>query len=209
MHEDNPMPQPFTVYFVGFEDETTRWCRLGTARTGAEGWVDLDGRFRPWADGRAWFNKQVTRLDEIGIDLPDFVVRIQIEDAQDHLLDPNCDTGWVAPDGTFYGCADNAHDDLALALLRKDVRDLEREGWIRVHAETFMFGGADGNGKATRAQGRTLAGLGYGDPASGSSIPRQPPQERKGVPTRRIHDPLHRHMAGGPAEAENRVQPRF
>lgn len=40
--------------------------------------------------------------------------------------------GWVDRDGKFYGCEYMAHDDLARLVIRKEVKELEQLGWIRV-----------------------------------------------------------------------------
>ncbi len=48
------------------------------------------------------------------------------------LLDPNCDAGWLSPEGRFYGCRYARHDAVAELILRKPVAKLDAEGWVRV-----------------------------------------------------------------------------
>ena len=50
-----------------------------------------------------------------------------------HLIKPNSDYGWLAPDGTFYGCDYANHSDLATFYFDKDDYELEKEGWIKIH----------------------------------------------------------------------------
>lgn len=42
-------------------------------------------------------------------------------------------TGWIAPDGEFFGCAPEDHDDLAEYVLEKTQSELEETGWLKVY----------------------------------------------------------------------------
>ena len=55
------------------------------------------------------------------------------------LLDPNSDLGWLAPDGTFYGCAYFAHEDVAYYVLKSSSAELEEKGYVKIY-ESRLFG---------------------------------------------------------------------
>lgn len=42
-------------------------------------------------------------------------------------------TGWLAPDGTFYGCSPMDHMALEDHVLQRDATELEDEGWIKIY----------------------------------------------------------------------------
>ena len=42
-------------------------------------------------------------------------------------------TGWLAPDGEFFGCAPTDYLDLENYVIKKDARLLEKEGWIKIY----------------------------------------------------------------------------
>ena len=42
-------------------------------------------------------------------------------------------TGWIAPDGEFFGCAPEDHDDLAEYVFEKTQSELEEAGWLKVY----------------------------------------------------------------------------
>lgn len=50
-----------------------------------------------------------------------------------YLIKPNSDYGWLAPDGTFYGCDYANHSDLATFYFDKDDIELEKEGWVKIY----------------------------------------------------------------------------
>jgi len=45
---------------------------------------------------------------------------------------PDAEYGWLAPDGTFYGCDYQGHASLAEFILKRDVSELENEKYVRV-----------------------------------------------------------------------------
>ena len=42
-------------------------------------------------------------------------------------------TGWIAPDGTFYGCCPQDHADLATYILKQEETTLENTGYIKIY----------------------------------------------------------------------------
>ena len=75
-------------------------------------------------------------------------------------------TGWISPDGEFWGCGPQDHYKLAtIDLGRNDETDLEAEGWIKIYTypiEMRLAGIStpknvyDYFGKPTEAQKNTL-----------------------------------------------------
>lgn len=60
-----------------------------------------------------------------------------IESTWDEILartirDDSCITGWIAPDGEFFGCAPMDHVRLAQYYLKTTEEHLEQEGWIKI-----------------------------------------------------------------------------
>lgn len=45
--------------------------------------------------------------------------------------------GWLAPDGRFFPCGVNKHDSSATQVLKTTVRELELQGWVRVHKRDY------------------------------------------------------------------------
>ena len=81
-----------------------------------------------------WHDHVIQENDEI----------VYAEDRRDldhsFLLDPNSNLGWLAPDGTFYGCAYFAHEDVAYYVLKASSYELEEKGWVKLY-ESRLFGG--------------------------------------------------------------------
>lgn len=42
-------------------------------------------------------------------------------------------TGWIAPDGVFYGCAPQAHEALAEYVIGASERELEEKGYVKIY----------------------------------------------------------------------------
>ncbi len=51
---------------------------------------------------------------------------------RDYLLDNSQITGWIAPDGTFYGCKPEAHSGIAYYVLNARERELEERGFVKI-----------------------------------------------------------------------------
>ncbi len=49
------------------------------------------------------------------------------------ILNNNLKTGWLSPDGKFYGCKEYQHGMQAVLIHKKDEFELEQEGWIRIN----------------------------------------------------------------------------
>ena len=54
------------------------------------------------------------------------------KDVYSYLIKPKSDYGWLAPDGTFYGCEYASHSDIAVFYFDKDDAELEKEGWVKI-----------------------------------------------------------------------------
>lgn len=54
------------------------------------------------------------------------------KDIYSYLIIPDSDLGWLAPDGTFYGCDWASHNDVAVCYFGKSDFTLEKEGWIKI-----------------------------------------------------------------------------
>ena len=54
------------------------------------------------------------------------------KDVYSYLIKPKSDYGWLAPDGTFYGCDFADHSDVACFYFDKDDLILEKEGWVKI-----------------------------------------------------------------------------
>ena len=57
-------------------------------------------------------------------------------DVYSYLIKPNSDYGWLAPDGTFYGCEYASHSDVACFYFDKDEIILEKEGYVKIFRST-------------------------------------------------------------------------
>lgn len=52
---------------------------------------------------------------------------------------PDSECGWLSPEGVFYGCEYEDHDNTAYLVIKKSVRDLENEGWARIDKKDGRF----------------------------------------------------------------------
>lgn len=52
-----------------------------------------------------------------------------------YLNDPTQKSGWIAPDGIFYGCESQDHIVCAQLVLRKDIDVLEKEGYVHLYID--------------------------------------------------------------------------
>lgn len=53
------------------------------------------------------------------------------------LLHRNSPYGWIAPDGTWFGCRENQIDEVADKFLLQDETILELNGWVKVYFSLF------------------------------------------------------------------------
>jgi hypothetical protein len=138
------------------------WCILTTNREGELVWMDFKHRMVPYEQGKVLAHVAGESFHRAYEHMPQHAVEIEQAYAYRYLLDPWAYEGWLAPDGKFYGCGFYAHDDLGYSLLRKSPGMLESEGWVRVHASSFMTGRDYGREITTR-QMRTLEKMGFVD----------------------------------------------
>jgi hypothetical protein len=134
-----------------------RWSIL-TDFNGFLVWMDLKGRKTLYEDGKVLGHVSGNGYEDAMRSIPDDLVKLEQDYAYRYLLDPYSEQGWLAPDGSFYGCKFYAHDDLAYALIRKPTMALEYSGWVRVHADLFRLPEI---GEITKRQESVLIKLGF------------------------------------------------
>lgn len=67
------------------------------------------------------------------------------------ILNNKLRTGWLSPEGRFYGCKEYQHGMQAKIIHNKDEFSLEKEGWIRINydydddREKFLTAGFSSN----------------------------------------------------------------
>ena len=49
------------------------------------------------------------------------------------LLKRKSNVGWIAPDGTWFGCSNNDIDDVAELFLNSSEEKLQENGWIKIY----------------------------------------------------------------------------
>ena len=49
------------------------------------------------------------------------------------LLNRHSTVGWIAPDGTWFGCDHSAHTDVAELFFKTTEEKLEKNGWVKVY----------------------------------------------------------------------------
>lgn len=54
-------------------------------------------------------------------------------------LDSSKITGWIAPDGTFYGCDPTDHWEVAEFILKCSERELEKRGYCRIYCNPIWY----------------------------------------------------------------------
>lgn len=54
-------------------------------------------------------------------------------------LDSSKITGWIAPDGTFYGCDPTGHWEVAEFILHCNERELEKRGYCRIYCNPIWY----------------------------------------------------------------------
>lgn len=87
------------------------------------------------------------------------------------VRDDTCYTGWVSPDGTWYGCEPMDHELMARCYFKTTEEKLENEGWIKVteipsyllamapdvYPDRYEYHFFNPYGYITKAQEKTLA----------------------------------------------------
>lgn len=178
------MPQFFLV-----DDGASmpRWCEIGVD-AGQTFWIDFKARRRPYAEGRPLAVVECENHRSLLAAIPEDVARMERDAAVRHLLDPWSEQGWISPTGRFYGCRFYAHDDLAYALLRRSVEQLEGAGWVRVHADSYRTSQYFGR-EISAAQTATLLALGFPEPGSFAMRERWVELDRDAPPPRYAYAP--------------------
>lgn len=90
-----------------------------------ETWVNLRGGWCMKSD-----NDEIVAVAEYAND--EEFINANRKDVYSYLIKPKSDYGWLAPDGTFYGCEFASHSDVACLYFDKDEMILEKEGWVKV-----------------------------------------------------------------------------
>ena len=109
-------------------NDLSRWCLVKTpywpapswVEDGDTCWVNLAGGYCPKGD-----KDQV--LDRVLVD--DYHT---LDWTRTGLLDPKSDSGWLDPNGTFYGCASQDHIQFADLILHSSQEELMKKGWCHV-----------------------------------------------------------------------------
>lgn len=173
-----------TFFLIDDGRSMLRWCTAGADKEGEPVWIDLKGRSIPRKSAKplAHVTGATSHVTIVGV--PPAIADLERRSAMKHLLDPWSDQGWVSPDGRFYGCKFFQHDDLAHALLRKSVRDLEVEGWVRVHSDLFLRDAGSRREQMSRRQQDTLEALGFDLDNPGPFSRRFVEPDRSGPPPR-------------------------
>ena len=57
-------------------------------------------------------------------------------------------TGWMDTEGKIYPCGWMEHDNIAEFYFKKDVHELEKAGWLRIHSNVDVYS----NDRVTRKQ---------------------------------------------------------
>jgi hypothetical protein len=128
------------------------------------GWMQRDGsRWVNNMGGGFYDNSNVTILEEV--ESEDFY---SLDHGRTALgqMKGDCTSGWVSPKGKFFPCDYKDHDEYAYLVLRKEVRELEEEGWarlggIRPHMGDKGYTDFQIRKKLTPEQRNRLSTLGY------------------------------------------------
>ena len=97
-------------------------------------WYEYDASTPPYCskvfyeDDKGHFFLDITCLEKVEAD--------KIEELDWHgsiILNNEYRTGWLSPEGVFYGCEAYHHKQQAKFIHKKDELMLEKEGWIRIN----------------------------------------------------------------------------
>jgi len=107
----------------GNSSDSPYWVKAGFNEYG-ETWVNMRG-------GWCLKHEEDEILEEVDMEEDDFI-DLKRKEIYSYLLKSDSDLGWLAPDGTFYGCDYASHSDVAVFYFNKDDLELEKAGWIKV-----------------------------------------------------------------------------
>lgn len=88
-------------------------------------WVNLCGG---WC--LKYEDDEILAIDE-AIDKDDFIERNRKE-IYSYMIKPDSDLGWLAPDGTFYGCNWAEHELFVNEYFGKTDLEMEKDGYLRI-----------------------------------------------------------------------------
>lgn len=86
---------------------------------------------------------------------------------EDQLVDNTQKSGWVSPDGIFYGCAFFCHEKVADLVLHRTEEELENSGWVKIFRSSHPWAAVKTEydwykvGRLTKAQQDTLMEKGF------------------------------------------------
>ena len=106
----------FLHEFLEYNDGTTR----------DNGWWEIDGN-RLYNINGGWHDYNPSS-DDIIIEADGWD-----DIPMDYLLDDEAITGWVAPDGKFYGCNPEEHILIAEKVLKSSESMLENQGYVKIY----------------------------------------------------------------------------
>ena len=99
------------------------------------------------------------------------------------IRDDSSDAGWISPDGEWFGCGREAHNDFAYFYLKMGLADLRAGGWIHVYNAPGKSGMdwsvENDRGGPTEQQRKTLTRMGYAIDDVGQAADIRPPEDTK------------------------------
>lgn len=157
---------------VGNEDELAFILQRSDLDFDVETWclVTLRGQDKWWMeDCRArWINTAGGHCYKSDSDVVHETVEVtslyDLDWTKTTLIDPKSETGWLGPDGTFWGCKTQDHNFVAKAVVKIEPGDMDEAGWIKVVGKNQKrFGHYDYfcHGEMTAAQKSWLIENGY------------------------------------------------
>lgn len=97
------------------EDRETQWYQEQ-----GDGWINVfGGSHRKMPDDKVI--DRVQAADFMGLDWK-----------RTSMYVDNGESGWLSPDGVFWGCKYGGHCNLAHYVIQKDYGDMEKSGWVHV-----------------------------------------------------------------------------
>ena len=83
-----------------------------------------------------------------------------------YLIDNDQITGWISPEGIFYGCKEKDHNDVADYIFHCSERELEEKEWVKIYKIPAYLGNSrydwyKKNNRPTAAQKKILENNGF------------------------------------------------
>jgi len=97
-------------------------------------WFEYDNQ-TPLACARVFDNdfKESFYLDIQNLEIVQAKTKEELDWNDTIILDKTLRTGWLSPEGKFFGCKEYQHGMQAKIIHNKDEFQLEQEGWIRIN----------------------------------------------------------------------------